>query len=409
VNCSAQDGAGHTGHASFSVTVVDTTPPAFANIPVVPIYEANTAGGSFVGYTPPTAVDLVSGAIPVVVCTPASGSSFPIGTTVVNCTAQDAAGNHGTASFPVTVADRTPPVISAPPSLTLYATTPTGVPASDPSVANAARFITARDSIDPQPVITSDMPSFLPLGHTLVHFFASDKYGNRAGVNMDVNVIAPPATGSVPPLADPDVTPPDNVSNLKARFGNRTITLNWTRPTAVDFDHVVVLRSDPTSATLGDSVYTGTATKFVDRGLTNGTQYRYVVVSYDKTGNRSVGLAILGKPDVQKLTSPVDGAVVKKPPVLAWLGVGEADYYNVQLFKESAQTLSASYLTSNKKILSAWPTKARLPLKRSWKYQGRTYRLTAGTYRWFVWPGFGARASEKYGPPIGQSTFVVKR
>ena len=36
-------------------------------------------------------------------CTPASGSTFALGTTTVNCTASDAAGNTGTASFNVTV------------------------------------------------------------------------------------------------------------------------------------------------------------------------------------------------------------------------------------------------------------------------------------------------------------------
>src|SRR5439155_15127349 len=36
-------------------------------------------------------------------CSPASGSTFPIGTTVVHCTASDTAGNTATASFFVVV------------------------------------------------------------------------------------------------------------------------------------------------------------------------------------------------------------------------------------------------------------------------------------------------------------------
>jgi hypothetical protein len=40
---------------------------------------------------------------PVVVCTPASGSLFPVGVTVVYCTATDAAGNMATCAFEVTV------------------------------------------------------------------------------------------------------------------------------------------------------------------------------------------------------------------------------------------------------------------------------------------------------------------
>ena len=40
---------------------------------------------------------------PVVLCVPTSGSIFPLGTTLVTCTATDAAGNQATCQFPVTV------------------------------------------------------------------------------------------------------------------------------------------------------------------------------------------------------------------------------------------------------------------------------------------------------------------
>ena len=40
---------------------------------------------------------------PTIVCTPPSGSFFPRGTTLVTCTATDAAGNQASCQFPVTV------------------------------------------------------------------------------------------------------------------------------------------------------------------------------------------------------------------------------------------------------------------------------------------------------------------
>jgi hypothetical protein len=40
---------------------------------------------------------------PTVLCVPPSGSTFPFGTTIVTCTATDAAGNQGVCMFPVTV------------------------------------------------------------------------------------------------------------------------------------------------------------------------------------------------------------------------------------------------------------------------------------------------------------------
>ena len=49
---------------------------------------------------------------PQIVCEPASGSTFALGTTQVNCTATDASGNSASASFNVTVQDTTPPAFS---------------------------------------------------------------------------------------------------------------------------------------------------------------------------------------------------------------------------------------------------------------------------------------------------------
>jgi hypothetical protein len=50
-----------------------------------------------------TATDAIDPA-PLVVCVPPSGSTFPLGTTLVDCTATDASGNQSTCQFPVTVA-----------------------------------------------------------------------------------------------------------------------------------------------------------------------------------------------------------------------------------------------------------------------------------------------------------------
>jgi hypothetical protein len=41
---------------------------------------------------------------PIVVCVPPSGSYFPLGRTLVTCTATDASGNQSTCQFTVTVA-----------------------------------------------------------------------------------------------------------------------------------------------------------------------------------------------------------------------------------------------------------------------------------------------------------------
>lgn len=90
--------------------VVVTPPPPVAAPPTVacqaPVSLSTTsAAGTSAGYSTPSAE---GGQAPVTVaCTPASGGTFPIGTTEVRCTATDALGQSGSCTFTVTVT-RTP-------------------------------------------------------------------------------------------------------------------------------------------------------------------------------------------------------------------------------------------------------------------------------------------------------------
>ena len=109
--CTATNYAG--GATTESVTVRrDATPPVVT--PPADLFAgAVTFDGSNVTYGDATAVDDVSGTVGAVQCAPASGSLFAIGTTPVTCSIDDAAGNTGSASFNVTVADTTPPSITS--------------------------------------------------------------------------------------------------------------------------------------------------------------------------------------------------------------------------------------------------------------------------------------------------------
>jgi hypothetical protein len=110
VTCTATDDAGNSDQGSFMVRVQDTTPPVLAGKPADRTVEATSASGAVVAYVSPTATDAVD-VDPTVSCEPASGATFPIGTTTVTCTATDDAGNSRAATFQVTVADTTPPPI----------------------------------------------------------------------------------------------------------------------------------------------------------------------------------------------------------------------------------------------------------------------------------------------------------
>jgi sugar lactone lactonase YvrE len=88
-------------------TAADTTPPV-VTVPDDMIVAADAANGAAVTYTA-SAVDDSDGGLPAS-CNPGSGSVFPVGTTIVVCTASDAAGNSGAATFRVTVRSPGPAV-----------------------------------------------------------------------------------------------------------------------------------------------------------------------------------------------------------------------------------------------------------------------------------------------------------
>jgi hypothetical protein len=89
-----------TGSASFKVTVVDKIAPTIA-VPADITVPGTSSNGAIVNFTV-SASDLVDGSV-AVTCTPASGSTFPLGTTTVSCSATDKAGNTASATFNVTV------------------------------------------------------------------------------------------------------------------------------------------------------------------------------------------------------------------------------------------------------------------------------------------------------------------
>jgi hypothetical protein len=397
VTCTATDAHSNTAQKTFTVTVVfaDTTPPAITGVPADSRREADGPAGSVVSYVAPTAVDDVDGPLPVT-CTPASGKTFPLGTTKVTCTATDSHGNSASATFAVAVVDSTPPRIAAPPDSFVYATSADGIPAASEPVQAFIAAARATDIVDPQPRITTDAPSVLPVGTTTITFTATDASGNHASATAVLTVKPQPPPGTPqPPPPSVDRTPPDDVSGLKVSVGNRLVRMTWTLPKADDFDHLEISRSGIEPGAEGRIVYKGEAKSFSDRGVRNGVEYRYVVTSFDRAGNSSTGVAVTATPKRVLLVSPPDGAKVKGPPKLVWIAASGASYYNVQLFRGTT------------KVLSSWPKANSLALSKTWKYRGRQYRMTAGTYHWFVWPGIGAKAAAKYGPMLGTSSFTV--
>src|SRR5204863_8790977 len=192
VTCTATDGANHNATTSFNVTVQDTTKPTL-NRPGNITVEADSSAGEAVTYSA-SASDLVSGPLSPN-CNPASGSTFPIGTTPVNCNVSDAAGNSQSGSFQVTVTDASGPAFpSLPGTLTVEANGPSGAMVG-------YQVPTAVDAVDgPQPVSCAPGPNTLfPLGTTAVQCTATDNHSNSSSASFHVSVIdRTPPTIAVP-------------------------------------------------------------------------------------------------------------------------------------------------------------------------------------------------------------------
>lgn len=112
VTCTASDAAGNEASGSFTVTVVDTTPPALSLPPDVTASQ-NACGGTAVSLGAASATD-ASGAVTIASDAPAL---YLLGTTIVTFTATDGSGNSSSGGVSVTVNDTTAPSIdSAAPS-----------------------------------------------------------------------------------------------------------------------------------------------------------------------------------------------------------------------------------------------------------------------------------------------------
>src|SRR5262249_51264756 len=150
-----------------------------------------------------SATDLVDGTVPVS-CVPASGSTFPLGQTTVDCSATDAHGNTGNGSFTVTVQDTTGPDITVPNDFT--------VAAEEAGGANVAYSVSATDLVDGTvtPTCTPASGSFFPIRVNDVTCTATDSRGNESSATFKVTVrdTTPPKL-TVPGDKTVDATGPD--------------------------------------------------------------------------------------------------------------------------------------------------------------------------------------------------------
>jgi len=114
VTCTVSDSSSNSANCTFTVTVKDTQAPNLGPCPNN-ISVTSSGGCQVVTYTQPTATDNC-GTV-TVICSPASGTCFPPGTTTVTCTASDSSPDSpdSSCSFTVTVV---PCAITCPSNIT---------------------------------------------------------------------------------------------------------------------------------------------------------------------------------------------------------------------------------------------------------------------------------------------------
>ncbi|MBL0102493.1 MAG: HYR domain-containing protein [Bacteroidetes bacterium] len=177
VNYMVTDASGNQTSCSFDVTVTDNEFPFLVCPSDMNVNTDAGSCGAVVAFSP-IATDNCAFTL---TSTPASGSVFPIGTTVVTCEATDASGNQSTCTFNVTVVDAEMPVITCPSNITIN----TDAGSCDAVVSFSA---SATDNCSASVVSVPASGSVFAQGTTTVTSTATDAAGNSVSCTFTVTV-----------------------------------------------------------------------------------------------------------------------------------------------------------------------------------------------------------------------------
>jgi hypothetical protein len=374
------DALGNIGPDASYTWTIDTIAPAAPVITDKPSTLSKTSSPSFSFISSEGGIFCrLDAAAPALCSSPISYASLPDGPHTFGVKAIDAAGNaSGETSYTWTIETRAPTaaLFSAPPGLSNNSAATFAFSADEPS-----SFECALDNRGFEPCSSPATYHGLGDGQHAFKVRARDAVGNFSAAvahGWTIDTTAPETTVAAAPKTATTVT--------SAAFA------------------FSASESGSFECRLDGAPFAPCGSPKSYSGLTRG-DHRFEVRAIDAAGNADASPALHAwkiQAPVRTIRSsallaPRAGARVTKPPLLVWRRVARAGYYNVQLFR------------GKQKILSAWPTRARLRLQARWKFAGRVRRLTPGAYRWYVWPGYGVPSARKYGQLLGQSTFVVAR
>ena len=175
VHCSAYDACSNTNTCSFTVTVTNT--PITINCSSNITTAASGTNGSVVFFS----VTASGGcSTPSVICNPPSGSSFPVGTTTVYCSAYDYCGQSNTCSFTVTVTNT---------AITINCSSNITAAASSTNGSVVFFSVTASGGCStPSVICNPPSGSSFPVGTTTVYCSAYDYCGQTNTCSFTVTV-----------------------------------------------------------------------------------------------------------------------------------------------------------------------------------------------------------------------------
>jgi galactose oxidase-like protein/HYR domain-containing protein len=299
VTCTATDtdDAPTSVTATFRITVLDND-LAFTAPPRNVVANATDPSGAIVNYSPPVAADEDLTA-PAVTCLPSSGSTFPIGTSTVTCTATDSDDTPSTitTSFQVTVNDTDLAFSGVPANIVRDATTSAGTPIT----------FAPPTAVDEEgaPAVTCDhvSGSMFPIGTSAVTCSASDSDDTPNTITASFLVT----------VNDTDLAltaAPANIVGDAVTSAGTAVT--FTPPTAVDEEGAPAVSCDHASGSTFPIGITTVTCRASDADDSPGV----VTASFTVT-IRDTDLSLPGPADITAVATSSAGAAVTYPAPVA--------------------------------------------------------------------------------------------
>eukprot|EP00899_Mesostigma_viride_P026910 jgi/Mesvir1/7403/Mv19198-RA.9 len=290
VSCTATDAAENEGECTFTVTVVDTTPPSMDcpdDITEGASGNHLSEGGSPATWSDPSATDNVDGGINAdyITCNASDSSLFTItpGGHTVTCSATDEAGNEGECSFTVTIVDQTAPNMTCP-NVTVDASSSHFDDGSKTTLIWDP--VTAVDNVDESDDLTIECDKISGtaqgnVGNHTVSCTATDAAENEGECTFTVTVV-----DTTPPSMDcpDDIT--EGASGNHLSEGGSPAT--WSDPSATDnvdgginADYITCNASDSSLFTITPGGHTVTCSATDEAG--NEGECSFTVTIVDQT------------------------------------------------------------------------------------------------------------------------------